>query len=87
LKNISDLELRYFSGRQGLKESDKPTIVLDNISEALITESRATAGCGTFLQLSGSESRDLVLRNNNVKKAKKLISYEDKNLQKVVELE
>jgi hypothetical protein len=87
LKNISDLELRYFSGRQGLKESDKPAIVLDNVSEVLIAESRATAGCGTFMHLSGLESRDLVMRNNNVKKAKKEISYEDKNLQRVVDIQ
>jgi hypothetical protein len=87
LKNISDLELRYFSGRQGWKESDKPAIVLDNVSEVLIAESRATAGCGTFMHLSGLESRDLVMRNNNVKKAKKEISYEDKNLQRVVDIQ
>jgi hypothetical protein len=75
LKNVTDFELRSFSGRQGLKEGNDPAIVLENISDGLIVESRAEAGCSTFIQMRKEEKGDLTLRNNNVIKAKKDISY------------
>jgi hypothetical protein len=84
LKNASDIEIRSFSGRQGLKESNLPAILLENISEALIADSRATDGCSTFIQLNGSGSSEIVLRHNNTKKAKKAISYETESLKKRV---
>ena len=75
MKNVNDFELRSFSGRQGLKESNNPAIVLENISDGLIVESRAEAGCSTFIQMKKEDKGDLTLRNNNVIKAKKDISY------------
>lgn len=84
LKNVSDLELRSFSGRQGLKDSNYPAILLDSVSESLITESCATVGCSTFIQLKGQKSHDIILRNNITIKAKKDISYENENLKKAI---
>lgn len=75
LKNVSDFELRSFSGRQGLKDSNNPAILLDNISEGLIAESYAETGCATFIQIKKEESRNIVLRNNNITKAKRDINY------------
>ena len=75
MKNVNDFEVRYFSGRQGLKNSNSPAIVLENITEGQITESRAEAGCSTFIQMKEKEKANLFLRNNNTKKAKKEISY------------
>ncbi len=75
LKNVSDFEIRSFSGRQGLTGSPSPAIVLENISEGLIAESRAEAGCNTFIQINKAESKNVVLRNNNTTKATKPFSY------------
>lgn len=79
LKNVSDVEIRSFSGRQGLKDTNNPAILLDNVTEALIAESRATPGCTTFIQLNRMKNQDIILRNNNTKNAKKDISYENGN--------
>jgi len=75
VKNVSDFEIRSFSGRQGLINSSLPTILLENISDGLIAESRAEAGCKTFIQLSKAESKKVVLRNNNTTKATKPVTY------------
>ena len=75
LKNVSDFEIRSFSGRQGLKNGNHPAISLDTVSEGLICESRAEAGCSTFIQMKEKEKSGLTLRNNNVTKAKNDISY------------
>ena len=77
LKKVSDFEVRSFSGRQGLKDSNNPSILLDNISEGLIAESRAEDGCASFIQIRKEESGNLVLRNNNITKAKREINYLD----------
>ena len=75
VNNVNDFELRSFSGRQGLKNSNIPTILLNNISEGLIAESRAESGCTTFIQLSEKEKENLTLRDNISEKAKRTISY------------
>jgi hypothetical protein len=84
LKNVSDFEIRSFSGRQGLKESNTPAIHLEDVSEGLIADSHATAGCAAFINLVGLKSQEIVLRNNNTKKAKTDIFYENKNLKKAI---
>jgi hypothetical protein len=75
LKNVTDFEIRSFSGRQGLKDSTIPAIRLDNISDGLICESRAETGCYTFIQMKEKEKANLILRNNNLTKSKKGVSY------------
>ncbi len=75
LKNVSDFELRSFSGRQGLINSSFPAIMLDNISDGLITDSRAETGCGIFIQMNKEESKNVLLRNNNTTKSTKEVSY------------
>ena len=85
LKNATDFEVISFSGRQGLRDSNYPAIMLDNVSEGLIGESNATEGCGTFIQLNGEKSQNITLRNNNTKRAKKDISYGNEKLKGVIE--
>ena len=75
LKNVSDFEIRSFTGRQGLANGSSPAILLENISEGLIAESKAEAGCNTFIRVSKAESKNVVLRNNNTTKATKSVSY------------
>lgn len=64
LENVRDFEIRSFSGCQGLLNSDNPAIILSNISEGLIADSRAEAGCKTFVKVSAEEKKKVVLRNN-----------------------
>ena len=52
LKNVSDFEIRSFSGRQGLVSGPSPAILLENISEGLIAGSKAEAGCNTFIRVN-----------------------------------
>jgi hypothetical protein len=73
LENVSDFEIRSFHGRQGLINSDSPAIDLKNISEGLISESKAEAGCYMFIKAGKEDRTKLVLRNNNTAKARKTI--------------
>ena len=76
LKNVSDFEIRSFSGRQGLIGRNTPAILLDNISEGLITESKAETGCKTFIGIAKAQSKNVILRNNDTRKADKGVSYQ-----------
>jgi len=75
LNNVSGFEIRYFSGRQGLLNGSDPAILLEKISDGLISESKAETGCKTFIGISKAESKNVILRNNNAKKADKAIAY------------
>jgi len=75
LKNVSDFEIRSFSGRQGLIDGSSPAILLNSISEGLIAESKAETGCKTFIRVSKAESKNVILRNNNTTNAFKPVSY------------
>jgi hypothetical protein len=86
LDHVSEFEILYFSGRQGLPGSSFPGIVMSDVSNGLIAESKATDDCGTFVKLSGKNNSDLTLRNLNVKKAVRLIDYEDDTDKKAVEI-
>jgi hypothetical protein len=86
LKNVSDFELDSFTGRQGLKASDVPAIVLDQSGDGTIHDSRAAAGCSTFVHVQGAASRNIVLRNNDARKAEKTITFENDTVRNAVEL-
>ena len=85
LKQVSDFRIESFSGRQGLKRRDAPAILLDNAEEGIIRDSYATEGCSTFIHVQGEESKDITLRNNNMKKSEKDITFANEELRKVVE--
>ena len=57
--------------RVGRDWSDKetPAILLENISDGLIAESKADSGCKTFVEVSRADSKKVILRNNNTAKA------------------
>jgi hypothetical protein len=85
LKNVTDFDIRSFTGRQGLKRSDSPAILLDNVQEGTIRDSRAAKDCGTFIHIRGEASKDITLRDNDSRKALHPISYEKANLKKAVQ--
>jgi len=86
LRNVSDFEIDSFAGRQGLKSSEAPAIVLDQSGDGLIHDSRAAAGCKTFIHVQGEASKNISLRDNDSKKAEKLITFENDKLRTAVEL-
>jgi len=84
LKNVSDFDIQSFAGRQGLKKSDSPAILLDNVQEGTIHNSRAAKDCRTFIHIQGEASKDITLRSNDFHKALNPISYQNANLRKAV---
>ncbi len=85
LKNVNDFQIDGFSGRQGLINRNPPAIRFSNVSDGILSGSKALAGTNTFLHLEGSESRDIVLRNNYLKNAKKELTFGEKGLMKMVD--
>jgi len=77
LKDVSDFEIRSFTGRQGLVDQVTPAIILENISDGLLADSKAETGCKTFVEVSRADSKKVVLRNNNTAKAAKAAKAED----------
>jgi hypothetical protein len=86
LKNVSDFEVQSFAGRQGLKRSNSPTILLDNVQEGTIHNSHAIRDCGTLIHVQGEACQDITLKSNDSRKARNSISYEKASLRKVVHL-
>ena len=72
LKNVSDFEIRSFTGRQGIIGAVSPAILLENISDGLIADSKADSGCKTFVEVSRSDSKKVIFRNNNTAKAARM---------------
>jgi hypothetical protein len=86
IKRVSDFELVSFKGRQGLKNRNNPAIVMEDTSDGLIRDSKAIEGCGTFIHFKGIDTREIEVRNNNLKKSEKGISFENEGLKKAVEI-
>jgi hypothetical protein len=86
LSDVSDFIVDSFSGRQGLENSNHPAILIDNVREGIIRNSTAREGTNTFIHVQGSESNDINVKYNNMKKAKKEITFEKNELKKVVHL-
>jgi len=76
-RNVTDLELANFTGRQGLKSSTTPAVVLENVAGATIHGSRADTGCGTFIEVRGKASKSIALRDNDTNAAVKRIVFEN----------
>ena len=84
LKDVSDFVVDGFCGRQGLKGGDSPAILLDEVSEGIIRDSRAEKGTNAFIHLQGKTSSHIMLRDNFVKNAKTEITFANKDLSKAV---
>lgn len=84
MKDVTDFDVVSFSGRQGLKKGSAPAILLNNVSDGVLRDSRAVADTGTFIHLTGAASKDIVLRDNLVAKAGREITFGEKALEKAV---
>ena len=83
-RDVSGLELDNFTGRQGLKTSSFPALVFDNVMGAILRDSRADEGCGTFLAVRGGATRNIRLRNNDLEEAHKPLDFENAAVKKAV---
>lgn len=86
LKNVTDFVIDSFSGRQGLKDSNDPAILLEDATDGVIRNSRATEGTGTFIHARGSALDYVTLRYNETRKAKSEITFENEALRKSISI-
>jgi hypothetical protein len=69
MKGVDDFEIEGFRGRQGLKHGKAAAMVLENVTDGIVRNSRATEGCGAFLEVRGDQTKKLSVFNNDVSKA------------------
>ena len=86
LKKVSDFDIAGFSGRQGLQSSDVPAVIIDQSADGVMHDSSAADGCRRFIHLQGAATKQIVLRNNDVGKAERAVTFEDDTVKKAVEL-
>jgi hypothetical protein len=87
LKDVSDFVIDGFSGRQGSKGSKFPAIVLGNVRDGVVRDSKALVGTGTFIRVEGAGSNDIVLRANRAKNAANALDFENNAVEKKVKVE
>lgn len=87
LKEVNNLIIDSFSGRQGLEKGNGAAVVLDNVSNAFVRNSNATTGTNVFIEIKGENSKGIIIRNNDLRLAKKQIVFEKENLKKVVKID
>ncbi len=75
LKNVTDFVVDSFSGRQGLKNGSDAAIVLDDATDGVIRNSKATEGTNVFVHVKGNPQNFVSFKDNETRKAKKAISY------------
>ena len=59
-----------FSGRAAWPERGVPTVVFNQVAGATIRHARALEGTKVFLKVTGTNSQDIVLTENDFRKAK-----------------
>ncbi len=68
--NVNNFQLRQISARQGQKSSGRPAISLTDCTNGIISECLAQPGTGTFLNITGANTRDLTVHTNSLKNAR-----------------
>lgn len=87
IENVNDLEISSFSGRQGIKNSNYPTILLKNVTDVVIKDSKALEGCNTFLKIEGKQNKNIKLRFNDTERAEKEIIFENEEAKNSVKIQ
>jgi glycosyl hydrolase family 28/pectate lyase-like protein len=68
-EDVNGLQLDGFIGRQAWSDRDAPTVVLNNVADATIRNSRALDDTKIFLKVLGKGSRGICLEGNDFRKA------------------
>src|SRR5262249_974890 len=71
VNQAQDLRIDGFRGRQAVPGGAAPAIALHQVEGALIRPCRAAPGTSTFLGLAGAETREIFLRNNDLRCARR----------------
>ncbi len=69
IENVDGLTLESVSAGPAPTGSGAPAIVLKNVSSALVSNGKATAGTAAYLHLEGASTRDIMLRGNDLRHA------------------
>ncbi len=69
LEEVSGLEVQGFSGRPAASASGAAAVVLNQVEDAVIRQSRAAAGTDAFLEVRGERSRGIILWGNDFRNA------------------
>jgi hypothetical protein len=70
LEDIQRLDLEGFSGRQAKTGTEIPAVVLNQVKDAIIRNSKPSEGSSLFLQVNGNKSRGIVLTGNDLRQTK-----------------
>jgi len=70
LENVQGVELDDFVGRQAWPDRNFPAVEFNDVSDAMIRDSKAAEGTGTFLGVRGKKSGEICLLGNDLRKAK-----------------
>jgi hypothetical protein len=70
LEDIQGLELEGFQGRQAKEGADDAAVVLNQVENAQILQSKALAGTSVFCEIRGEGSRGIYLLGNDLLQAK-----------------
>jgi hypothetical protein len=70
LDEIQGLEIDGFQGRQAPAAEGKAAVVLRQVEGAVLRDGTAMPGTGTFVEVQGPKSKDIVLVGNDVRQAK-----------------
>jgi len=77
LKDVAGFEVDNFTGRQGLKTGKDAAIVLENVIDGVLRNLRASEGTGTFLEFRGAATKDVWVRDSDLKKAARPVAFAD----------
>ena len=86
VKDVTNLEVDTFFGRQGLKAGGAAAIVLENVVDGVLRNLRAAEGSGTFLEFRGRGTRDLRIYGAELHKARRPASFTDGARRTLVEM-
>ena len=70
LEDIKGLELEGFSGRQAKPGTEMPAVVLNQVEDVWVRNSKAAEGASIFLQILGDKSRGIYLLGNDLHRSK-----------------
>ena len=76
MKNVDEFEIASVSARQGLKNGQSSAIVLEDVADGVVRDSRAAEGCATFLEFRGARNRNVSVYNNHISRAAKKYGFE-----------
>ena len=85
-EDVKGLVLDGVRARQAGDGGDAPAIVFKRVDDAVIRNCRADEGTGTFLRLSGRETRGVILAGNDLRRAKTVFTLADGAGEKAVEI-